>query len=703
MMLATMLAGAALGLCFFAWLLGLDLLQPNAPLWRNPTNDLATMVAGFEAVLREPWSLHPTVTSRLTGQPVSIVYTDSIPWIALLLKVLGLGGAINNVAFFLLLTFVMQPVGMMALLRAGGVTRPTSLVAGALLALLLPAWLIRFPHVALSGHWIILLALALGVSVIRQGLTPRRAAGFVALGAFVTGIHAYHLVPLAACLAGALGGELIKHGAAAWKRVILTGAATTAAVLLSAWLLAYGVGQGALGGASEFGKLSMNLLGPSMPQASALAGQTWNGNWFTGTVDPNGGQWFEGFNYLGGGVLLLVIAAAPLLLERSGTRLRDRSRIAFAPIAFALLVLALWAVGPTAYLGPKLLLDLPKPDWLAPLGAFRAHGRFFWAVAYAVIACTVIVIDRLASRRTTVVLLMAAVALQLFDTGPVQTATRSIFDLPARSPLPASFESEPSLRRRPWMITPTFYCTGPVLDRIAIGQIVLAAIRLDGTSNTAVTARPPGTPCTLPVDIGTTAGPGDKRITVVLNDGKAFGGNLAPLVGRNDCYSFQHGVICGRDLDRVSGIAPLDARKLGDHSPLQKLVFNGGATTSMLTAGWATPATSGVWSLGVPATLTIPTAGLPTDRDLLFEFQVMSFAPPPRTGQTVQVFVNGDRVATWAVAAAIYRANTLTVRLSANNAGQRLRITFVTPDATAIARSGEVPLGIGLQKLTIFE
>ena len=696
--------GAAIGLGFFDVLLGFDLLDPHASFWRNPTNDLSTMIAGYEAILREGWSLQPAVTSRLTGTPLSIVYTDSIPWLTLLLKALGVGHATNNVAVFLLASFVLQPVSMMLLLRACGVQRLGPLFVGGALALLLPAWMIRFPHVALSGHWILLLALALAVSAIRHGLTVRHAGGFVALGTLITGVHAYHLAPFAACLAAALSAELISEGARAGKRVVLTGLAVTAGVGASAWLLGYGYGLGAIDGVAELGKYSMNLIGPIMPQASALAGQVWNGSWFTGTIDPSGAQSFEGFSYLGAGILIMLVTAALLLVEK-GVRLdlRDRQVVAFAPLGVLLLALTVWAIGPTIYLGPKLVAELPKPDWLAPLGVFRAHGRFFWLVAYALLAGGIVALERLASHRTSHIVLAAALTLQLFDTGPVRTGVQAMFESPARSPMPASFIREPALRGRTWVVAPTFYCAASTLDRLAIAQIVLTAIRLDGATNTAITARPPGTPCVTPPHIGETARAGDHRLTVLLNDGKAFGGALDAAASRTDCYRFTDGLLCGRGLQNIAGLEPLKPRGLAKHNVVQTFVFDGGSSTSsMLLSGWAVPAPSGVWSLGREATLAVPTDHLPTGKDLVFEFQAMSFAPPPRTEQVVHVLVNGRPSATWHVAAAIYRANTIVIRQPHGKGADPVRITFVTPEASA-AKAGEPPLGIGLEKLTIFD
>lgn len=178
-----MLASLALGLLMFAHVMGLGVLSPDAAVWRNPPNDMSTMMAGYEAVVHEPWRFPPTVTSRLLApEPISIVYTDSIPWLTLTLKLLGLGDAVNPLGLFYLIAYLLQAACMAWLASACGAKRPITLIAAAALGLLVPTWYVRqFGHVALSGHFIILFALALSATSARFGLSWKRILGFCLL------------------------------------------------------------------------------------------------------------------------------------------------------------------------------------------------------------------------------------------------------------------------------------------------------------------------------------------------------------------------------------------------------------------------------------------------------------------------------------------------------------------------------------------
>jgi len=76
-------------LCGFMF--GFDIPLASAPFWRMPKNDMMAMTAAYEAYVRQPWSFPITMVSGLLPKPFSIVFSDSIPWLSILLKASGLG------------------------------------------------------------------------------------------------------------------------------------------------------------------------------------------------------------------------------------------------------------------------------------------------------------------------------------------------------------------------------------------------------------------------------------------------------------------------------------------------------------------------------------------------------------------------------------------------------------------------------------
>jgi hypothetical protein len=542
-------AAVLLGLVAFQLMFGVRLVSAHDRYWTGPFGDMMVNLAGAEAVFRSPWTFPPTVTRLLTQpQAISIVYTDSLPWVTLALKALGLSGALNVLGLFLLTSYLLQPVAMIALMRACRVASRVALVAGAILSLLLPAWLSRqFGHIALTAHWIILASLALSLGAAREGLTPRRIVGFCLLAAGATGVHAYLLVTVALCFAAAVGSELAqrRHGGL-WRSA---GAllAVGVSVGASAALLGYGVGLGQHP-AAQLGFYSMNLLGPVWPHPSRLSGQHWVDvtGWFSGGMDATGGQMFEGLNYLGGGILLLAAIAAVAAVVSRRLRPPTWAEVArLGPLAAALLLLALVAVGPKAYVGPRQVWNLPIPG--GPVGdalaLFRAHGRFFWACAYMILALALAVLAQRLRPGVLAAVATVAVAVQLFDVSILLEAVHDRFAAPYAARYPARLDA-PAVAGRPWIMFPTYFCSDDAKEQWLMSQLVLLAVRRGGSANTANTARPVGGGCTLPAELTRSAAPGDRRITVALD---RFGrhGRFPAFAGRADCAAYRDFLFCG--------------------------------------------------------------------------------------------------------------------------------------------------------------
>lgn len=561
------LAATLIPVALCGFMFGFDIASAHAAFWTRPKADMAIMNTGYEAFLRQPWHWPLTAVSGLGDKPISIVFTDSIPWLSLVLKATGLSHVFNPIGLFLLLSYPLQAWSMIALLRALGVTDRWTLLLGGLLALMVPAWIARqFGHIALSGHWILLLALTLSVRSAREGLTWRRIGGFVALLALVVGVHAYHLPPVGALFGAALLAELLQRRVGAAGRVAGAVALAGAAIAVSVWLLDYQDGRGWTGAATALGLYSMNLVGPFWPQASTLAGQAWNGSWYEGVMDATGGQSFEGFQYLGTGALPLVLAMtafqATLAVRRGGVS-RD-FWVRWAPMTLVLIGLTVWAVGWSAYAFKTHLYDLPRPkgEIAEVIGGFRAHGRFFWAVGYLLLALAVTWTSRL-PRRTGMAVLAAALVVQAIDTSHLRHGVRETFASLDPLSYPVALVSSPRTANRPWVFAPTYYCSANWRDLRVMRQMFQAIGRTGGTGNTFPTARDSDPPCVVTrPETFVDAAPGDRRITVVVADGVARGGVLEPIAKRTDCYRFGAGVACGRDLAGIAGLTPVKPGEL---------------------------------------------------------------------------------------------------------------------------------------------
>ncbi|MCC7266525.1 MAG: hypothetical protein IT546_04195 [Caulobacteraceae bacterium] len=668
---------AAVATALFGVTAGFALLSVNAPLWLNPPNDTGVAAMGYLAFLHEPWRFPPTVTRNLIAPlGLSIVYTDSIPLFALALKALGLGQRLHLLGVFMLVSWVLQPLGMLALLRACGVRRLASLLLGCGVALFYPAWLLMFTgHISLAGHWLLTFALAASIGAAREGLNGARIVAFAALAAVAAGVHIYHLVPVAACFGAALLAELLQRGRASAVRLAAAVGAVAAATALSAWVFGYGIGRQFSGGGEALGFFSMNLLGPVMPQGSALFGQRLVEGRFEGAIDPNGGQWYEGYNYLGAGVLALIAIAAWLLVRERSGRSFDARR--FGPLVLALVALTLIAVGPRPYLGPWLVADMGRPsgvigDWL---GYFRCHGRFFWTVGYALIAWAVVQLDRRLGAAALALAAVAIVGLQVFDTAGLQQAVRQVYDRRPTDLYPAGFRAAPTLQGRDWRIYPSFSCTPRRDFQAWAAQLSFLALLREGSTKSAPTARlPVGMSCEPEAADLTTAPAGSRRLTVLLPEAAV----TARFVGRKDCYLFAGGYLCGAGLDGLDGLTPIDASwRFGRFERVRTIALDLGARPPELGAGWSIPEPGGFWSDGPRATILAPAADFKAADRLWLEISAAGY--PPGKTQVVEVWSGGVQRATWAVESkgGVYRA--AIPRPADMAAGAEVELRFAAP------------------------
>jgi hypothetical protein len=347
---------------------------------------------------------------------------------------------------------------------------------------LLPAWYHRVPlHVALSSHWVVVLALALAALAIRGGVSWRIVVGFAVLGAFSIGMHSYLFVMVAAVAAGALLGDVARIGKAAAPRAAVGLALFLAASGLSAWALGYRSG----GGVGGFGRFSMNALSPVVPQMSGLA-QLVLGTprWI---LDATGRQ-YEGFNYLGGGILLCVGAAAIILWRGRRTWSMPRSVL---PLLAAFVGLTLFALSNKVYVRHTLVLSVPLPERVMTLlNEVRSSGRMFWPVAYALLASAVLVLDRLPRRAVSATILTAALLLQVVDTSVLRGRLRTAYrpDPAVRPTFDATaFQPGGALMGRNLRVVPSFLCLAS--DHETARQAALAVERSGGVVEGAPVAR----------------------------------------------------------------------------------------------------------------------------------------------------------------------------------------------------------------------
>ena len=407
------LAGALLGLIFFVAVYGVSILSPTRIDWLLH-GDPAQHYLGFAFFRHEPWAW-PLGAIAGFGAPLgtSLVYTDAIALLAIPFKLLSdwLPTDFQYLGGWMLLCYLLQGVYAERVLARLGVTG----LAGALATVLLltsPALALRaYGHESLMAHWLLLAAFEAHLAG-----RPRRLAPLWALGAL---IHAYWIALLAPfVLAGWLRRELGWAHRIGWLMTIVTLMTAVGYFVTRPEQLA-GVG---------YGQYSANLLTfiDPMDWRAFLANfgrplevaAEWS-RWLPaqGHAQP---EQYEGFAYLGSGVLLL-LACAALSRRLSGRAQRPSaqgpgSRPSLALLLFLALVLFAYSLSTRITLGTRVLADPALPEQLAQLLAvFRASGRFVWPLALLLPLWACAQLSERLSRASLAGLLLAAGALQVWD------------------------------------------------------------------------------------------------------------------------------------------------------------------------------------------------------------------------------------------------------------------------------------------------
>lgn len=407
------LLAAGFGLLWYLAVGGGPTLNPTHLDWLG--GDFAQHALGWMHFRDAPWGFPLGKTpSLLRPLPMTVALSDSNPWVSLALKPFArwLPRDFQFIGPWLALCFMLQ--GWLGA-RLTGLFTPSFLqrFLGGALFVLAPVLLYRTGHDTLCAQWLL-------TGMLWLNLRPRAGreeawtslAWALLLNALASGIHPYLEVMVFALTLSLLA-------TVTWKeRHLSRRAAALALAVLSAvpaaLFVAFGyVGLGVRSGSAGFGHFSSDLLTLVNPMdySRVLPGL------------PTGAGQYEGFGYLGTGVLALAVAA---FWQSRGTAPQVREQLrARAPLVVVLLLLALLAHSSVLTVAGATVLSIRKvvAPLLPLLSPFRASGRFIWPLHYAVLTGLVAFTLWRWRQRPAVAtgMLLGAVLLQALDTTSLWT------------------------------------------------------------------------------------------------------------------------------------------------------------------------------------------------------------------------------------------------------------------------------------------
>lgn len=398
----------------FLWLITpTGFIRGWSSYWQTQLEDIAQYMSGYRAYISAPWSI-PLLGIPSLNWPhgTTLTFVDAVPTYSLLLKLIQPIVPLpdNPLGVWVLICYALQGGAAWFLARQVVGKNYVLVLLGVALCILMPSLTARMGHISLQAHFIVLIAL--GLYFRSQAKNDPQILAWTALIVFAFYTNFYLTAMAGAIMAASAADRWLNTRR--WLEVLIV-AVPLLAIGLSVPVM-LGTAFGSAVPDTGFGFYSMNLLSP------IGSGYLLRLPFFVPGTD---GQ-YEGYNYLGIGLLLLLTFAA-WDRQRSGP-----NRIRFGLFLIAVLTLCVvYALSNEIYLSDIHLLswDVPEP-LLGLFESFRSSGRFFWPVSYALVVFALIRLSGFSAVRQGVAL-VAVLLFQIADLAPTYASIRQSLERPA--------------------------------------------------------------------------------------------------------------------------------------------------------------------------------------------------------------------------------------------------------------------------------
>ncbi len=366
--------------------------------------DPAQQYLGWQFFRLGPWSL-PLGMNPLFGDDLnaSIIYSDSIPLLAFLLKPFSLllPDQFQYLGIWLLICFLLQSVLSWKLLS---LFTPNAwlLLLGACFFLSFPIFLARIGfHHNLSAHFLILSAFVL---IFSKDEGHKKYWYWLVLIILSELINFYFFLMIACIWLGSSLDTLFSSGKGFnRKKLVLLFPIFMVCGLLVAWQAGYFVAGPSIS-QGQYGISRINVLSP-------FDAQGWS--YFLSNI-PGSYSSAESFSYLGSGAILLIIIASFLAIKLRMQLINLIAKHKF--LLLTLLVFTLFAITNQFGIGLKHW-HYPLPDIIIKIGSIaRQSSRLFTPVAYFLILFAVVLVIRSLKPKMAIIILSICLLVQVVDT-----------------------------------------------------------------------------------------------------------------------------------------------------------------------------------------------------------------------------------------------------------------------------------------------
>lgn len=606
------------------------------PLALIPTNiawlqhgDPSTHYLGWSFFRRSDWSF-PIGLNPAYGLEISnaIIFSDSNPLLALFFKPFSLllSNPFQYFGIWLLACYTLQSFFSWKLV--GLITNSVAIrVLGTGIFLFSPPMMMRLhEHLSLVGHFFVIAALYLTF----HPRLKRRQLTWGTLLLVVSLVHAYLLAMVALIWLADLAQKTIET-TSSLRKAVLELVTLFLLIGIICWQAGYfSVGKGV--SLRGFGYYGMNVL--SVFNA---------GGWSYVLPDFQGvqGKHHEGFNFLGLGVIFLIVYNVPFVLKNC-TSLAEKV-LKFPVLLLALVAFTVFSVSNQVSIGP-LGFEFPIPDLVLKVAnIFRASARMFWPVFYSIIFLVILLTIRGQSKRNAIWLLWVALIVQIADTSAVWVNIRNKMMVTSNSAWTTSLndlfweEAANKYKKVRWVLPNNHPPNWSVLATyaqkhgLATDAVYLARVGTNALKQAREKALDAVETGNYEVDS-----------LYVLDDSLALKA-LLHITNDTDLFLRVDGlnVLAPEWKKTENFLAVANEIKITDLAPVIKvgeriLMNKSGSGVIYLTDGWSSPEKWGTWLTGQTAEILLPVSG--KLRSVLVE--VNSLVTPTYPNENVVIHVN---------------------------------------------------------------
>ncbi len=405
----------AIGIVFFYLIVGISILDPKFIFWIEP-GDPMQQYLGWELFRQSSWSFPLGKNPHFgMGASSSIVFSDSIPLLALLFKPFRafLSEPFQYFGIWSLVCFALQAVlswNFIGLFKKD----PMLQALGSILCLFLPAFLIRFGfHSYLLSQFLLIAGLYLNFKVLAH-----RTLWWTLLLSVAGLINFYLFSMVFALWISNLTDVWRTHKDTFHKSGINEIFIMLACNLFIFWQAGYFAATGPSIVSNMYGAARMNVLSIFDPEGWSV---------LLKTLLPQYGGFtnsrLESMHFLGLGMFFLMPFSWWALYQRRAVL--PVFFINHAALVFILVGLTLFAISNQVDIGNlKFVVPLPE-SFLSLASILRSSGRMFLPVLYAIVLGLIVLICLYFKRRQALIILSLACFIQILDTSTAWITRKS--------------------------------------------------------------------------------------------------------------------------------------------------------------------------------------------------------------------------------------------------------------------------------------